>query len=144
MRFKLLTLLGLVLASQQASAMTLVATCTNFSGTKLAGSGKTAVIDRKSLEGTLWTYSWYAGRSEAKVTFKLRGGASISKDATLFTSSDNLVTLVVFEKDSFWTHTLWLNATMDRGIAVVSEHSLNEQGNILGGGITRGSCKIEN
>ena len=123
-----------------AFAMNVVATCTPQGGTSVAG-GKSTPVTKASLKGTTWTYAWFAGKADAKITLKSAGEQPVAQDANVMASSEEMVTFVVLQKSSFWTHTLFMDKNMMHGSAVFSEHTTDDAGKITSQQV-RAICKI--
>ena len=94
------------------------------------------------MKNVTWTYAWYAGKTEAKVSLKSAGSAPVAQDATVMASSEQVVTFVILEKDSFWTHTLFMDKGMMHGSTVVSEHSVNAVTGKITSQQVRATCKV--
>ncbi len=124
-----------------AHAMNMTARCTPVDGMSEAG-GKSTPVTKASLKNTSWTYTWFAGKADAKITLKSGAGKSVTQDASIMESSPDLVTFVVLEKNSFWSHTLSMSKDMMHATAVFSEHSSDAANGKLSSQQVRAVCKV--
>ncbi len=141
MRFSFIVAAVLATLPVSGWAMNVTAYCTPVSGTSET-NGKSAPVTKTSLKNTSWTYTWFAGKADAKITLKSGAGKSVTQDASVMESSPDLVTFVVLEKNSFWSHTLLMSKDMMHATAVYSEHSSDEAGSKLGSQQMRSVCKV--
>lgn len=122
-------------------AMNVTAHCTPIGGVSVA-NGKSTPITKASQKAVSWTYAWYAGKSDAKITLKSGADKSVTQDASVMESSPELVTFVVLEKNSFWSHTLLMSKDMMHATAIYSEHSQDEKSGSMNSQQVRLVCKV--